>query len=96
METKSFADYRANSFGSPHDTSNEYLRRFSEDTDPKGGMEESPAEVQVPARRSRDHHACPHFRQVLECIRPCGALELVVAHRHCPERLNSTIVNLTL
>ena len=24
-------------------------------------------------RRSHDHHACPHFRQVLECVRPCGA-----------------------
>jgi len=29
-------------------------------------------------RRSHDHHACPYFRQVLECVRPCGAFS--VAH----------------
>ena len=48
METKSFADYRANSFGSPYDTSNEYLRRFPEDTDPKGGRRNRPLKSKSP------------------------------------------------
>ena len=36
------------------------------------------AYAQNPPKRSRDQPACPNLRQVLECVRPCGAFS--VAH----------------
>ena len=36
------------------------------------------AASQAPGARDRHHHACPPLRQVLECVRPCGAFS--VAH----------------
>ena len=52
---------------------------LSSSTNMRHGEGTERAEGEAPApRRSYDHYACPYFRQVLECVRPCGAFS--VAH----------------